>query len=112
LLADDGMSVDFSLAVRQVDMTAIRIAVGQLCGLDKHRSVAELNEVAASGSVAEVVTPDVPSLPVLFAVRRRTVHGDVVILSHVPHCSQRTRPAIKLLKSNAHDGIVSSSAFV
>ena len=85
------MSVDFRVIVRQVDIAAIGVAVGQLRRVDRHRSVTKQHEVTSRRAVIEVVSPDVASLRVLLTVRRHTAHRNVVVLSHVPHCIRRQK---------------------
>jgi len=67
-------------------MTAVRIAIRQLCRLDEHCSIAEQYEITTRRAVSKVIAPNVPSLYVFVTVRRHTAHGNVVVLSHVPHC--------------------------
>jgi len=84
------MSVDFKHIVRQVNTAAESVTVCQLCRRNQHCPVTEQYEVGARRTVTEVVAPDVPSLGVFFAVRGHTVHRNVVVLSHVPHCIQNS----------------------
>ena len=85
MLANDGMSVYFRLIIRQADMAAVGITICQLCRLDEHCSVTKQHEVTSRRAVIDVVAPDIPRLRVLLTVRRHTAHGDVMVLSHVPH---------------------------